>query len=98
MALGVTVGVGVTLGVLEAVGVGPVAVGNGPIRALEVRAMDVRVLLALAKSCRPETAGWMREMTYDSVDRNRNNRHPSNTCRKIGCSRQRKFIYIYLFS
>lgn len=55
--VGLRVGVGVMLGVQEGVGVGPVGVGNGPMSAREVRAMDVRVLLALAKSVRPGMEG-----------------------------------------
>jgi hypothetical protein len=57
VALGVSVGVGVILGVWDAVGEGPVAVGNGPMRALEVSAMEVRVLFALANSSKPEMDG-----------------------------------------
>jgi hypothetical protein len=45
--VGVMVMVGVMLGVFEAVGVGPVAVGKGPIKAPAVRASAVFVLLAL---------------------------------------------------
>ena len=56
--LGVVVGVGVMLGVQEGVGVGPVAVGNGPISAWEVRAIAVRVLFERAKSASPESEGW----------------------------------------
>ena len=54
MFVGVTVGVGVMLGVWEGVGVGPVAVGNGPMRAAEVSAIEVLVLFARAKSSSPE--------------------------------------------
>ena len=42
--------VDVTVGVLEAVGVGTVAVGNGPSREPAVRAMAVFVLLAFCSS------------------------------------------------
>ena len=58
--MGVIVGVGVTLGILEGVDVGPVAVGKGPIRARDVSAIDVRVLFALAKRSRLETDGWIK--------------------------------------
>ena len=60
MPVGVIVGVGVTLGILDGVGVGPVAVGKGPIRARDVSAMDVRVLFALEKSSRLATDGWIK--------------------------------------
>jgi hypothetical protein len=60
VAVGVIVGVGVTLGMLDGVGVGPVAVGKGPIRAWEVSAMEVRVPFALAKRSRLEMDGWIK--------------------------------------
>ena len=53
----VTVGVRVPPGVLGAVGVGPVPVGNGPSRAFEVNAIAVRVRLARVSSSSPETEG-----------------------------------------
>jgi hypothetical protein len=56
--LGVTVGVDVMLGVQEGVGVGPVAVGNGPSSAWKVRAIAVRVLLDFAKSAIPGSDDW----------------------------------------
>ena len=59
MLVGVIVMVGVIVGVREGVGVGPVAVGKGPYSACDVRAIDVRVLFARAKSSSPETDGWM---------------------------------------
>lgn len=57
VGLGVLVGVGVVVGVREGGRVGPVGVGKGPIRASEVRAMEVRVPFALAISSRKETDG-----------------------------------------
>jgi len=44
--VGVSVAVDVMVGVFEAVAVGPVAVGKGPISAPSVNAMAVLVLLA----------------------------------------------------
>ena len=46
LVVGVSEGVKVTVGVLEGNGVGPVGVGNGPIRARSVSAIAVRVLFA----------------------------------------------------
>ena len=60
VTVGVAVGVGVTLGILEGVDVGPVAVGKGPIRARDVSAIDVRVLFALSKRFRLEPDGWIK--------------------------------------
>jgi hypothetical protein len=57
------VGLGVTLGVQVAVRVGPVAVGNGPYKACDVRAIDVRVLLALANRSRLDANGCRSENT-----------------------------------
>jgi hypothetical protein len=57
----VTVGLGVMLGVLEGVGVGPVAVGNGPYNACEVSAIAVRVLLARANRSRADPHGGSME-------------------------------------
>jgi hypothetical protein len=59
VAVGVFVGVGVMLGVFDAVGEGPVAVGNGASSAFDVRAMAVRVLLALEKRSSAEADGRM---------------------------------------
>ena len=62
-------GVEVGPGVREGVRVGPVAVGNGPIRAREVSAMDVRVLFARAKSSSHETDGGMMAKRYTEAAR-----------------------------
>ena len=59
VAVGVFDGVGVILGVCDAVGEGPVAVGKGASSASDVRAMEVRVLLALEKRSSAETDGRM---------------------------------------
>lgn len=53
----VTVGVRVPSRVRAGVGVGPVAVGNGPSRAFEVNAIAVRVRLARVNSSSPEVEG-----------------------------------------
>ena len=53
-------GVAVIVRVEKGVRVGPVGVGKGPIRAPEVRAMEVRVLFALAMSSRRDSVGLSR--------------------------------------
>jgi hypothetical protein len=53
----VAVGVAVMVGVGKGVRVGPVGVGKGPIRAREVRAIEMRVLFALAMSSRRDSDG-----------------------------------------
>ena len=61
--LGVVVGVSVRVGVLETVGVGPVAVGKGPYSAREVSAMAVLVPFDRAKTSNPKTEGRLNVIT-----------------------------------
>src|SRR5688500_19284378 len=76
----------------DGVGLGPVAVGKGPYNACDVRAMEVRVLFARAKSSSPETVGWMSAKRKATIARKRINRNPSRACRTTGCSLQRRFM------
>ena len=79
VSLGVIVGVGVIVRVFDAVGVGPVAVGNGPYSAFEVRARAVLVPLTLAETPNPRTDGRLNVITKNTPVKNRHKRHPTKT-------------------
>ena len=104
---------GVRLGVIEAVTVmvevsvgrlvrgGPkvgfVAVGNGPISALDVSAMAVIVFCA--RDCRAANPGVTREIAYSHTATSTTDRTiPSRTCGRSAYSFQRNFILATLRS
>jgi len=75
----VDVNVGVIVGVFEAVGVGPVAVGKGPIRAPAVSAMAVLVLLAL-RGASTLSFGALKTI-QDTINKPINRPMPFNACK-----------------